>query len=79
MAGNRCPSLLSPLQIRDKVIKNRIIYTVAGLYAFQGPENYPTDAFRNHYLNLAKNAAIVTMPTMFGSSQRKYVTKAVLL
>ena len=42
----------------------------------QGPENYPTETFRNHYLNMAKNAAIVTMSTMFGAYPKKYYTKA---
>jgi thioredoxin reductase len=76
VAGNRCPSLLSPLQIRDKVIKNRIIYTVAGLYAFQGPENYPGDVYRRHFAMIARNAGIVTLMTSFGQYPKKYVTKA---
>jgi 2,4-dienoyl-CoA reductase-like NADH-dependent reductase (Old Yellow Enzyme family)/thioredoxin reductase len=74
--GNRCPHLLSPLRIRDRVLKNRIVHSQSSNQTMQGPENYPTETFRNHYLNLAKNAAIVTMPTMFGSTPRKYVTKA---
>jgi len=73
--GNRCPHLLSPLRIRDRVLKNRIVHSQSSNQTLQGPENYPTETFRNHYLNLAKNAAIVTMPTMFGSTHRKYVTK----
>jgi len=74
--GNRCPHLLSPLRIRNRVLKNRIVHSQSPNFTMQGPENYPTDALRNHYLNLAKNAAIVTMPTMFGSFPKKYVTKA---
>ncbi len=74
--GNRCPHLLSPLRIRNRVLKNRIVHSQSSNQTMQGPENYPTETFRNHYLNLAKNAAIVTMPTMFGSTPRKYVTKA---
>ena len=72
MAGNRCPHLLAPLAIRDKVLKNRILYTVAGLFTFQGPENYPTDAYRNHYSNMAKNVAIVTVMTQFGKYPKTY-------
>jgi NADPH-dependent 2,4-dienoyl-CoA reductase/sulfur reductase-like enzyme len=75
-AGNRCPHLLSPLRIRNKVLKNRIIHTQSPNFTMQGPENYPTETLRNHYLNMAKNAAIVTMTTMFGSYPKKYVTKA---
>jgi thioredoxin reductase len=74
--ANRCPHLLSPLRIRNRVLKNRIVHSQSPNFTMQGPENYPTDALRNHYLNLAKNAAIVTMPTMFGSFPKKYVTKA---
>ena len=34
----------------------------------QGPENYPTEMYRNHYSNIAKNAAIVSMSTHYGPS-----------
>ena len=76
VSGNRCPHLLSPLRIRNKVLKNRIIHTQSANYTMQGPENYPTETLRNHYLNMAKNAAIVTMSTMFGTYPKKYTTKA---
>jgi 2,4-dienoyl-CoA reductase-like NADH-dependent reductase (Old Yellow Enzyme family)/thioredoxin reductase len=75
-SGNRCPHLLSPLRIRNKMLKNRIIHTQSPNFTMQGPENYPTETLRNHYLNMAKNAAIVTMTTMFGSYPKKYITKA---
>jgi 2,4-dienoyl-CoA reductase-like NADH-dependent reductase (Old Yellow Enzyme family)/NADPH-dependent 2,4-dienoyl-CoA reductase/sulfur reductase-like enzyme len=75
-AGNRCPHLLSPLRIRNRVLKNRIVHTQSANYTMQGPENYPTETLRNHYLNMAKNAAIVTMTTMFGTYPKKYTTKA---
>jgi len=74
--GNRCPHLLSPLRIRNRVLKNRIVHSVSPNFTMQGPENYPTETLRNHYLALAKNAAIVTMPTMFGGYPKKYVTKS---
>ena len=75
-AGNRCRHLLSPLRIRNKVLKNRIVHTVSPNFTMQGPENYPTETLRNHFLNMAKNAAIVTMSTMFGPYPKKYYTKA---
>jgi thioredoxin reductase len=75
-AGNSCPYLLSPLKIRDRVLKNRIMYCVAGLYTFQGPENYPSEAWRNHHATVAKNAAIITYPTSFGKYPKTYHTKA---
>jgi len=49
------------------VLKNRIMYTQAPPHLLQGPENYPADAFRNHYSNMAKNAAIVSFDTHFAS------------
>ncbi len=43
------------------------MHTQAPPHAMQGPENYPTDAFRDHYSNMAKNAAIVSLDTHFGA------------
>jgi len=75
VAGNRCPHLLSPLKVGSRVLKNRIMHCVSPVYTLQGPENFPTDAWRNHYSNIAKNAAIVTMETSFGPYPKKYHTK----
>jgi thioredoxin reductase/2,4-dienoyl-CoA reductase-like NADH-dependent reductase (Old Yellow Enzyme family) len=72
IAGKGCPNLLSPLKIRDKVLKNRIYYTVAGLFTFQGPENYPADIFRRHFASIARNAAVVTLITSFGKYPKTY-------
>jgi thioredoxin reductase len=73
-AGNRCPHLLSPFRIRDRVLKNRIMHTVSPTYFMQGPENYPTEMYRNHYSNIAKNAAIISVSTHYGTTtQRTYV------
>ncbi len=74
--GNRCRHLLSPLRIRNKVLKNRIMHSVSPNFTMQGPENYPGEVFRNHYLNMAKNAAIVTMSiNLFGKYPKTYHTK----
>jgi len=70
-AGNRCPHLLAPLRIRNRVLKNRIMHTVSPTYFMQGPENYPTEMYRNHYSNIAKNAAIVSISTHYASSTTK--------
>ena len=72
-AGNRCPHLLSPLRIRNKVLKNRIMHTVSPTYFMQGPENFPTEMYRNHMSNIAKNAAIVTLSTHFGPYPKTFV------
>jgi len=75
VATKSCPHLLSPLKVRNKVLKNRIMHCVSPVYTFQGPENFPSAAWRNHYSNIAKNAAIVTLETMFGPYPKKYHTK----
>ncbi|MBN1626799.1 MAG: hypothetical protein JW944_09770, partial [Deltaproteobacteria bacterium] len=74
-AGNRCPNLLSPLRIRNVMLKNRIMHTVSPNYLMQGPENYPSEAWRNHYSNMAKNAAIVSISTSFGTYPKTYPPK----
>ncbi len=71
-SGNRCPHLLSPLKVGNRVLKNRIMHCVSPVYTLQGPENFPTDAWRNHYTHMAKNAAIVTMETCFGAYPKTY-------
>jgi 2,4-dienoyl-CoA reductase-like NADH-dependent reductase (Old Yellow Enzyme family)/thioredoxin reductase len=72
-AGNKCPHLLSPLRIRNVVLKNRIMHTVSPTYFMQGPENFPAEMYRNHYSNIAKNAAIVSMSTHYGTYPKTYV------
>ena len=64
-AVSRCPHLLSPLRIRNVVLKNRIMHTQSPPHSLQGPENFPAEAFRNHYSNMAKNAAIVSLDDHF--------------
>jgi|WetSurMetagenome_2_1015567.scaffolds.fasta_scaffold50082_1 thioredoxin reductase len=71
-AGNRCPHLLSPIRIGNRVLKNRIMHTQSPIYYMQGPENFPTESYRNHYSNVAKNAAIVSMSTQFGKYPKTY-------
>jgi 2,4-dienoyl-CoA reductase-like NADH-dependent reductase (Old Yellow Enzyme family)/thioredoxin reductase len=74
-AANKCPHLLSPLRIRNVMLKNRIMHTVSPNYLMQGPENYPSDLWRSHYSNMAKNAAIVSMSTSFGQYPKTYPAK----
>jgi len=71
-AGNTCPHLLSPLRIKNRVLKNRIMHTVSPTYFLQGPENFPSEMYRNHYSNVAKNAAIVSMSTHYGTYPLTY-------
>jgi len=69
---NKCPNLLSPLRIRNVVLKNRIMHTQSPPHSMQGPENFPADVFRNHYSNMAKNAAIVSLDDHFGTYPKVY-------
>jgi thioredoxin reductase len=77
-AGNRCPHLLSPLRIRNVVLKNRIYHTVSPTYLMQGPENFPTEMYREHMSNMAKNAAIVSMSTHFAAATQRCTEKVSL-
>jgi len=69
---NEYPHLLSPLRIRNVVLKNRILHTPSPPHYLQGPENYPADAYRSHYSNMAKNAAVVSVETLFGTYPKTY-------
>jgi len=69
---SKCNHLLSPIKIRNVVLKNRIFHTPSPPHLMQGPENYPTDAYRNHYSNMAKNAAIVTIDMLWGQYPKEY-------
>jgi 2,4-dienoyl-CoA reductase-like NADH-dependent reductase (Old Yellow Enzyme family)/thioredoxin reductase len=72
-AANQFPSLLSPFRIRNVVLKNRIMHTTSPPHSLQGPENYPAEAYRNHYSNMAKNAAIVSVSMSYGSYPKTYM------
>ncbi len=73
-ATNKYPHLLSPFRIRNVVLKNRIMHTTSPPHSLQGPENYPSEAYRNHYSNMAKNAAIVSLSMGYGTYPQTYNT-----
>jgi 2,4-dienoyl-CoA reductase-like NADH-dependent reductase (Old Yellow Enzyme family)/thioredoxin reductase len=53
--------LLSPLVVREKIIKNRMSSANSLPHFLQGPESFPADGVVTHYVNRAKSgAAIVT-------------------
>jgi len=61
--GNRYSHLLSPLKIRNTIMKNRIIQTVGIPHFLQGPETWPSDVYREYYARFARNGAgIVAVP-----------------
>lgn len=58
---NRYPHLLSPLKVRNVILKNRMYASKALPHFIQGPENYPAAPTIEYYANLARNgAAVVT-------------------
>jgi 2,4-dienoyl-CoA reductase-like NADH-dependent reductase (Old Yellow Enzyme family)/thioredoxin reductase len=68
-ADNRYSHLLSPVKIRNTVIKNRLIHTVGIPHFLQGPETWPSDVYREYYARFARNgAAIVVVPGVVVSS-----------
>ena len=55
------PTLLSPIQVGGRILKNRMICPPSAPGTIQGPQNYPTDTLINYYADRARNgAAIVT-------------------
>ncbi len=66
-ATEKYPHLLSPLMVRNKILKNRIMHTHSHPHMLQGPENFPADPLRSHYSGIAKNAAIVSTDEVFGA------------
>jgi len=57
------PHLLSPLKIRNKILKNRMIHTMGFPQHLNGPEAWPPDIYREYYARFARNgAAIVIVP-----------------
>lgn len=52
---------LAPIQVGERILKNRFLVTRSVSGAFQGDENYPGEAMISHMAELARNgAAIVT-------------------
>lgn len=60
---HRYHNLLSPIQIGNVVLKNRMISSNALPHYLQGPERYPAEPIITYYAHIARNgAAIVTCP-----------------
>lgn len=58
--GKKYAHILSPLKIRNVIVKNRLFYTVSIPQYLMGPETYFSDVVRAYYANVARSAAIVT-------------------
>jgi len=60
-SNNRYSHLLSPIQIRNVIVKNRMINRAgAPPHFLQGPETYPAEALRCYYSTMARGAAIIS-------------------
>jgi 2,4-dienoyl-CoA reductase-like NADH-dependent reductase (Old Yellow Enzyme family)/thioredoxin reductase len=60
--SDRYQNLLSPVQIGNVVLKNRMLSTRSLPSYLLGPENYPTDPIISHLANVARSgAAVVTV------------------
>jgi 2,4-dienoyl-CoA reductase-like NADH-dependent reductase (Old Yellow Enzyme family)/thioredoxin reductase len=66
----RYPNLLSPIKLRNKVLKNRIFYPVSMPHMLNGPETFPAMVMRRYYANVAKTAGVVTVRFETGNSPR---------
>lgn len=60
MSAPSYPHLLSPVKVRGKVLKNRMVAANSLPHFLQGPETYPAESVICHYINKAKGASIVT-------------------
>jgi NADPH-dependent 2,4-dienoyl-CoA reductase/sulfur reductase-like enzyme len=59
--SNKYNHLLSPLKIRNLILKNRMFYTLSNPHYLQGPENFPAEQTRAYYATIAKDAGIVSV------------------
>lgn len=59
--SNKYTHLLSPLKIRNVILKNRMFYTLSNPHYLQGPENFPAEQTRAYYATIAKDAGIVSV------------------
>ena len=55
--SNRYQHLLSPIQVGNVYLKNRMVSTAGIPHMLQGTEDYPTDRLITHLANRAKNGA----------------------
>lgn len=62
MFSQKYQALLSPLKIRDTILRNRMLSSASTPHFLQGVEPYPTEKVITHFANRARNgAAAVTV------------------
>jgi len=70
--SSRYSHLLSPLNIGNVTLRNRMLYPNALPHHIQGPETFPNDALISYYANVAKNGAAVVTVRGLGSLKKKH-------
>ena len=66
------PHLLGPLTIGNTTLKNRMCFPNASPHFLQGPESFPSEAYRKFHATLARNgAAYIVMAPWSNPMQRK--------
>lgn len=68
------PHLLSPLKIRNFVLKNRMECADSLPHFLQGPESYPAQGVIMHYANKAKGGAAIVTCKGINTFRRKHRT-----
>ncbi len=64
-------NLLSPIKVRNVILKNRLISSNSQPHFIQGPETWPADPLIEHMVGLARNgAAVVTFSDWTDPNQR---------
>lgn len=59
MGKNKYSHLLSPLQVGNTVLRNRLLGAHGEIHFMQGPETFPSATVFNYFAGIAKNASIV--------------------
>ena len=69
--SDRYSHVLSPLKIRNKVLKNRMLVARGIPHFIQGPETWPSEELRAYYSRLARNGAIVNVNISRGGGRQQ--------
>ena len=62
--NHRYAHILQPLQIRNTILKNRLLSTKCASQQLQGPENFPAEATIRFYEDLARHGAAIVCCSM---------------
>ena len=61
---HRYSHILTPLRVRDRVLKNRLLGSKCASMMLQGPENFPAEGTIRFYEDMARNGAAVVCVSM---------------